>query len=124
MTNEELRRMRKARKMSQADLAAALGYSRKSIISWENSVHPIPEHVAVKVLALCFDVASAAAPKESARLIRATLEAYRKMREPPNNFTHEWIMDMWEGKGFTPCLAARQQIAAEFPDILTPNSKD
>lgn len=114
--------MRKARKMTQAELAAALGYSRKSIISWENSVHPIPDDVAVNVTALCFDIASVVAPKESAKLILSTLEAYRKMRAHPNNFSHEWIMDMWEQRGFAPCFGARKQIAAEFPDILNPPS--
>lgn len=121
MTNEELRRMRKAKRLTQADLAAAIGYSRKSIISWENGVHPIPDSVATKITEAC--VGSTPAPKAPVALVRDTVAAYAKMRRAPNNFSHTHIADMWQERGFVPCREACEQIATMFPDILNGESK-
>lgn len=114
MTNEELRRMRKAKRLTQSDLAAAIGYSRKTIVSWENNVHPIPDAAAGKILAIC--VGSTPAPKANVTLIRDTIKYYTEMRR---DFTHADIVGMWAKRGFSPAPEAQAAIAAAFPDILT-----
>lgn len=42
MTPEEFRRVRKATRMTQAQMADRLGKSRKTIVNWETGVHDIP----------------------------------------------------------------------------------
>jgi transcriptional regulator with XRE-family HTH domain len=42
MTPEEFRRVRKAARMTQAQMAARLGKSRKTIVNWEAGTHTIP----------------------------------------------------------------------------------
>lgn len=121
MTGEELRRMRKTKRLTQADLARAIGYSRKSVISWENGVHPIADSAAAKITAAC--IGPLHASKAPIALVRATVDAYATMRRPPNNFSHAYIVGMWQERGFTPCREAQEQILTMFPDVLNPENQ-
>lgn len=114
MTNEELRRMRKAKGFTQAELAIHIGYSRQAVIHWENSIHPVPEEAAVKIMAACVSPTPAKSPS---KLVKATVEAYRDMRGQPG-WGHTSIIEFWQQEKFTPCREAMEQIAAEWPDIL------
>lgn len=117
MTNEELRRLRKAKPLTQAELAEAIGYSRQAIIGWENKVHPIPETVAIAIVAAC--VGEIKAKPANAKLTADTVKYYREMRR---DFSHARILQRWAEAGFTPSPEAQAAIVATFPDILENNN--
>lgn len=52
MTGESLLAWRKARGFSQADLAAALGCSRRALVNWEAGVYAVPRYIALACAAL------------------------------------------------------------------------
>jgi transcriptional regulator with XRE-family HTH domain len=121
MTGEELKAFRKGKGLNQADLAGALKVSRKTVVNWENGVFAVPADIMDR---LTLTGIVAAPVKASAKLVKDTIDAYRKMRRNPGRFgTHVYIIGMWRDKGFEPCREAQQLILAEFPDILeTPNT--
>ncbi len=117
MTPDEMRKVRKAASFTQDQLGKALGYSRKSVISWENSVHRIPEQVAVKVLEICAGVPIIArTPPKLTRLTLDTIKYYGEMRR--DGTSHASIMKLWNEKNFVPTAEAQAGIAADWPDIL------
>lgn len=118
MTNEELRRMRKAKRLTQDQLAKAIGYSRKTVISWENSVHSVPPEAVPAILAACIGPEQDAKPKANTALTRDTIKYYGQMRR--DGFAHAYIMRFWNEKNFTPTAEAQAAILEAFPDILEP----
>lgn len=114
VTNEELRRMRKAKRLTQEQLAKVIGYSRKTVISWENSVHPVAPEAVPAILAACIGAATPA-PKRNSKLTADTIRYYGEMRR---DFTHADIMKFWNEKNFVPTPEAQAGILEAFPDIL------
>ncbi len=52
MTAETLLQWRKARGLSQTEMASALGCSRRSIVNWEAGAHEVPKYIALACAAL------------------------------------------------------------------------
>jgi DNA-binding XRE family transcriptional regulator len=50
MTPDEFRKMRKATRLTQAQMGARLGYSRQAVIAWEANDHAIPDDVLDKLI--------------------------------------------------------------------------
>ena len=120
MTKEELLLQRRHKGLTQIELATAIGYSRQAVIKWERGVHAIPDDVAAKIILACQDsVPSRADAKAAEKAARFEAQCYREMRQ--DGQSHAMIVGMWQQRGFTPCPEARELIAAEYPDILTPN---
>lgn len=119
MTNEDLRRLRKAKHLTQADLAQAIKCSRQAIIKWENDVHPIPEAMAIKITEVC--VGELPTSNKPTKQDRVALEIYTKMRSDPSMGSHAKIVTYWRSGGFMPSPEAQQMIAEAFPDILKPS---
>lgn len=114
MTPEELRKARKGKPFTQQQMAEAIGYSRMSVISWEKGLHPIPDHVAEKILEVCVGVP--VMRPANAALTRDTIKYYGQMRR--DGFSHEYITKFWNEKNFTPTREAQAGILEAFPDIL------
>lgn len=108
--------MRKAKRLTQDQLAKAIGYSRKTVISWENSAHPVPDTAVPAILAACIGPKAETKPKANTALTRDTIKYYGQMRR--DGFTHAYIMKFWNEKNFTPTPEAQAGILEAFPDIL------
>jgi transcriptional regulator with XRE-family HTH domain len=123
MTPLEMQLLRKQYKLTQAEFGARLvpPVTRLTVCNWERARFAIPVDIEVRLKAADLMTPAAKTPKASASLIKATVEAYRLMREQPGHVgTHAFALDYWHKRGFTPCREAMEQIAAEFPDILNP----
>ncbi len=128
MTPEEFRKVRKAARMTQAQLAERLGVSRKTVVNWEGGVFVIPD-TALDTLTEK-GVALVAAPAETdkqwrvreaaeAAQIRFSVETYRRMRMWPHGSNHRKAMAYLATEGTTLHPGAYAAIVAEFPDILS-----
>lgn len=123
MTPAELMVLRKQYGLTQQELGARLlpPVTRLTVSNWERARFAIPVDIAARMVAV---TPSPAKVKSNAALTRATVDAYRKMRNDVGHFSHAFIVGMWAEKGFAPSREAMAAIAAEFPDILTPNHKE
>ncbi len=128
MTPEEFRKVRKAARMTQAQLAERLGVSRKTVVNWEGGVFAIPD-TALDTLTEK-GVALVAAPSETARqkrvretaeaaAVQFSVETYRRMRMWPQGSNHRKAMAYLATEGTTLHPGAYAAIVAEFPDILS-----
>jgi transcriptional regulator with XRE-family HTH domain len=52
MTPESLAAWRKALGMTQSELAAALGCSRRALTNWEGGIYDVPQYIALACAAL------------------------------------------------------------------------
>lgn len=114
MTPDELRKARKGKPLTQDQLAKAIGYSRMSVISWEKGLHPIPDHIAEKILEVCVGVP--VIRPSNHKLTTDTIKYYGQMRR--DGFAHAYIMKFWNEKNFVPTPEAQAGILEAFPDIL------
>ena len=112
MTPDELRKMRKGKPFTQAQLAKAIGKSRLAIHAWEKGAHPIPDDMVEKIVEVCVGVPMVR--PADAKLTRATVQAYVEMRR---DFPHETIARLWAEKGFVPTPAAQAEIFELFPEL-------
>lgn len=120
MTPEDFRKLRKAARLNQAQMAERLGVSRKTIVNWETGRFAIPEDVLDRAVERGLDPVPRSAPANP-KLVKATLDAYRFMRNQPAPLgCHKGILEVWQASGFWPCPEAQQAILAEWPDILDP----
>jgi transcriptional regulator with XRE-family HTH domain len=56
MTNVDLIELRQRFRWTQAEAAARLGCSKRSISNWEKGVHEIPEYIALAAAAVCMNL--------------------------------------------------------------------
>lgn len=113
MTPDEFRKMRKAARMTQAQMAERLGKSRKTIVNWETGVFAIPADAIDPLV----EVGVAASPELAKnKLDDAYFEIYVHCRRT-NGWTHAQTLEVWRNGPFSPWL--QQQIIEAFPDILT-----
>lgn len=132
MTPTEFITLRKAKRMTQAEIAALLGKSRKTVVNWENGVFALPidivEQLAVHNIVGAVSKSATKAELEQAahdkKVASVQAHIYRSARAFPHHNNHAKAMATFNSQGvvFTPL--AQQMILAEFPDILTDPNGD
>jgi len=116
MTSEELLAWRKAKNLTQADLGALLGVSRQTAINWEQGKHPIPDNIALKVMAI---VAEADRPISATSGHKAI--GWRRMTPEQQRETYEickQVADRPEGTPWQKMTAREQMAWLELPDMF------
>lgn len=128
MTPDEFRKIRKASRMTQAQLAEHLGKSRLTINNWETGKYKIPDDA---LDTLVSKGVVPGEPKETAKqkrdreeaeavTIQRSVETYRRIRAwPQYGYNHTAAMAYLAREGTTIDPRAYAAIVAEFPDILT-----
>src|ERR1700744_4203233 len=113
MTPDEFRKLRKAARLTQAEMAARLGKSRKTIVNWENGVFATPADALDELV----EKGVASAPELARnKLDDAFYEVYVHCRRN-NRWTHAQTLRNWKNGPFSPWL--QQKIIETFPDVLT-----
>ena len=126
MTPDEFRKIRKAARMTQAQMAEHLGKSRLTINNWETGKYAIP----VDVLGILAERGVSPEPKETAKQERDRLAyerhlidhwrgIYRATRAWPQYNNHAKAMALFASQGHVIPPCAYAALVADFPDILS-----
>ena len=121
MTPDELKAIRKAADLSQAEFGDKVGVSRLSVANWENGKYRMPNDLLDKLAtAGLTSTATAAREADSAhkRFVKRLVEVYTQMRA--SGLDHAWIIhNLTVTQALSIPADAQAAIAAAFPDILT-----
>lgn len=132
MTPAELKAFRKGKQMNQAELASALGVSRKTVVNWEGGTFAVPSDIMARLAAagaLAHVATKQSTKAELAREaherheIKVALMCYRSTRAYCRNHTEAMRHYLINRSGPIPPFAYAA-IVAEFPDILTDPNGD
>ena len=115
LNGDQIKALRRAQRMTQAEFGAIFNVSRRTVAAWENDEWRAPADLMERFTESAIDRAQQKT-KTTAK-DRATLEAYRDMRGGHNNFTHSDIIALWSKHGFTPSREAQILILEAYPEI-------
>lgn len=132
MSPEEFRKIRKAARMTQAQMATHLGVSRLTINNWETGKFRIPDDA---LDTLTEKGVSPGTPKETAKqqaerlafeqkAIAHWVDNYSRLRAWPNCGNHTKAMAVYAREGTVIPAIAYPAIVAKWPDILTDPNGD
>lgn len=121
MDGEAIKLTRKRLQKTQAEMAADLKVSRQSYIAWEKDMYKMPPDKKALLISMDTSVPEGGlAPKKMSIRAKETLDSYRTMRAPPNEFTHGAILSLWTKSGYQLNDEEKLAIFEAFPDILKP----
>ena len=126
MTPIEFMRIRKAVGKTQAQMAAALKVSRKTIVNWEREIFQIPNDIALQMAEQ--GLAPTALPKEKPKPYHTDFYGLYVLRREHLNEDHAtaWHVCCTDCKLYDRPLPTQEDIAAiieRYPDIINGESK-